>query len=104
MTVARFSVHTATTQHWAIPSQQPTHLNAAESLGYMRHSGPTTGTGIVIVAISACGPGSSAMRVLSQTARLVSKTIITISAAALIFGGASDARRQVLTTFVWAGS
>ncbi len=49
-----------------------------------RHSGPTTGTGIVIVAISTCGPGRSAMGVLSQTARLVSKTI---SAAALIFGG-----------------
>ena len=49
------------TQHWAIPSQRPTHLNAAESLGYMHHFGPTTGTGIVIVAISTCGPGHSAM-------------------------------------------
>ena len=25
------------------PSQQPTHLNTAESLGYMRHSRPTVG-------------------------------------------------------------
>ncbi len=76
------------TQHWAIPSQRPTHLNAAELLGYMRHSWPTTGTGIVlvIVAISTCGPGRSAMWVLSQTARLVNKTIS--AAAALIFGGA----------------
>ena len=55
-----------------------------------RHSGPTTGTGIVIVAISTCGPGRSAMGVLSQTARLVSKTI---SAAALIFGGAGPGVR-----------
>ena len=61
LTVARFSV------------QRPTHLNAAESLGHMRHSeslaGPTTGTGIVIVSISTCGPGSSAMWVLSQFRR-----------------------------------
>ena len=90
----------SSTQHWAIPSQRPTHLNAAESLGYMRHSGPTTGTwtGIVIVAISTCGPGRSAMWVLSQTAGLVSKTI---SAGRLNF---RRRRLEILTAFAWAGS